>query len=156
MSKGQSPCECTEARSAASQEKRKGKALAKGRFFMDINSISSYYQDIYGNASNQISDQLKNKLQTDYSKATDDELMNVCKQFESYFMEQMLKEMVKTIPVNEERTGANATMTDYYKDMMIQNVASQSTEQNSLGLAQTLYEQMRRNYGLDEPNLPSK
>jgi len=172
----QSPCECTEARSAASQEKRKGKALAnarkrgallrkkrregkalaKGRFFMDINSISSYYQDIYGNASNQISDQLKNKLQADYSKATDDELMNVCKQFESYFMEQMLKEMVKTIPVNEERTGANATMTDYYKDMMIQNVASQSTEQNSLGLAQTLYEQMRRNYGLDEPNLPSK
>ena len=123
---------------------------------MDINSLSSYYNDMYTNASNQAADKLQGKLQSDYSKATDEELMDVCKQFESYFLEQMLKEMEKTIPVNEERTGANATLVDYYKDMMIQNVASQSTEQNSLGLAQTLYEQMKRNYGLDAVELPTE
>ena len=39
-------------------------------------------------------------------------------------------------------------LADYYKDMMIQEVASTSTEQNSLGLAQMLYEQMKRNYNL--------
>jgi Rod binding domain-containing protein len=36
---------------------------------------------------------------------------------------------------------------------MIQELASQSTEQNSLGLAQTLYEQMKRNLGIDASQL---
>ena len=123
---------------------------------MDINSLSSYYNDLYTNASNQSADKLQSALKADYSKATDDELMEVCKQFEAYFMEQMLKEMAKTIPDNEERTGANATLVDYYKDMMIQNVASETTENNSLGLAQTLYEQMKRNYGIDAVELPTE
>lgn len=116
---------------------------------MDIDSISSLYNDIYTNASNQSADKLQNQLKSDYSQATDEELMDVCKQFEAYFLEQMFKEMVKTIPSSEESSGSASTMLDYYKDMMIQEVASASTEQNSLGLAQTLYEQMRRNYGLD-------
>jgi Rod binding domain-containing protein len=38
---------------------------------------------------------------------------------------------------------------------MIQTLASESTEQNSLGLAQILYEQMRRNLGLDDSQLTS-
>lgn len=116
---------------------------------MDFGGISSAYNDIYANASNQSADKLQNQLKSDYSQATDDELMNVCKQFEAYFVEQMFKEMVKTIPNSEETSGSTSTMLDYYKDMMLQNVASTSTEQNSLGLAQMLYEQMRRNYGLD-------
>lgn len=120
---------------------------------MDIDSISSLYNDIYTNASNQSADKLQNQLKSDYSQATDEELKDVCKQFESYFLEQMFKEMVKTIPSNEENAGSTSTMLDYYKDMMIQEVASTSTEQNSLGLAQMLYEQMRRNYGLDSVDM---
>ena len=120
---------------------------------MDIDSISSLYNDIYTNASNQSADKLQNQLKSDYSQATDEELKDVCKQFESYFLEQMFKEMVKTIPDNEENAGSTSTMLDYYKDMMIQEVASTSTEQNSLGLAQMLYEQMRRNYGLDSVDM---
>ncbi len=116
---------------------------------MDISNITSMYNDIYGSASTQSSSKLENKLNTDYSQATDDELMDVCKQFEAYFLEQMFKEMVKTIPSEEESSGSTSGMLDYYKDQMIQNLAADSTEQNSLGLAQTLYEQMRRNYGLD-------
>jgi len=45
-------------------------------------------------------------------------------------------------------------MTDYFEDQMIQNIASESTEQSSLGLAQMLYEQMRRNYGLSDEQVP--
>lgn len=115
---------------------------------MDISNITSMYNDIYSSASTQASSKLEGKLDADYSKATDDELMDVCKEFEAYFLEQMFKEMVKTIP-SEEKSGSTSTMMDYYKDQMIQNVAADSTEQNGLGLAQMLYEQMRRNYGLD-------
>lgn len=116
---------------------------------MDINNIASAYQEAYSSASTQSASQLQQKLGTDYSKATDDELMDACKQFEAYFLEQVFKEMVKTIP-SEEESGSTSSMVDFYKDQMIQNIATESTERNSLGLAQTLYEQMRRNYGLDE------
>lgn len=116
---------------------------------MDISSISSMYNDIYASASNQTASKVESNLGKDYSKATDDELMDACKQFEAYFLEQMFKEMMKTIPEADSTSGSTSSMVDYYKDMMVQNIAADSTEQNSLGLAQTLYEQMKRNYGLE-------
>ncbi|MBO4980509.1 MAG: rod-binding protein [Lachnospiraceae bacterium] len=118
---------------------------------MDIGNLSSVYNDIYASASGQSASKLENKLDADYTKAEDDELMDVCKQFEAYFLEQMFKEMVKTIPTEE--SSSTSSMLDYYKDQMIQNIAAESTENNSLGLAQTLYEQMKRNYGISEDTL---
>ena len=117
---------------------------------MDFSNITSMYSDVYANAANQSASKLKNQVNaTDYTKATDDELMDACKQFEAYFIEQMYKGMLKTIPESENLSSSTSTMLDYYKDQMIQSVAEQTTEQSGLGLAQMLYEQMKRNYGLD-------
>ena len=119
---------------------------------MDISSIyasSALDSTAYTNAANQTASKLQNQLNgSDYTKATDDELMDACKQFEAYFLEQMFKEMMKTIPESDE-TSSNSQLMDYYKDEMVQQIASDSTEQNSLGLAQMLYEQMKRNYNLE-------
>lgn len=121
---------------------------------MDVSNIASMYSDVYANAANQSASKLQDRLQsTAKNAATDDELMDACKQFESYFIEQMYKAMVKTIPQNEETSGSTSTMMDYYKDQMIQSVADQTTEQSGFGLAQMLYEQMRRNYGLDADSI---
>lgn len=114
---------------------------------MDISNISGLYTDIYS-TNNESTTKLENKLNTDMTQATEDELMDACKQFEAYFLEQMFKAMVKTIPKNEEMSGSSSALTDYYTDEMVQQLASDSTEQNSLGLAQMLYEQMKRNYDL--------
>lgn len=121
---------------------------------MDFSNVTSMYADTYANASNQAADRLQNKLNgADYAKATDDELMDACKQFEAYFVEQMFKAMMKTIPSEAENSGSMNSMLDYYKDQMIQSVAEETSNQNGgLGLAQMLYEQMRRNYGLDSVN----
>lgn len=117
---------------------------------MDFSNVTSMYGDVYANAANQSASSLQNKLNgTDYSKATDDELLNACKQFEAYFVEQMYKGMWKTIPQSEESSNSTSTLMDYYKDKMIQGMAEQTTGQSGLGLAQMLYEQMKRNYGLD-------
>ena len=118
---------------------------------MDIGNLGSAYDDIYSQAVSQSSSKLESQLKADYSQATDDELMDVCKQFEAYFLEQIFKGMMKTIPESESSSQANSTLVSYYKDEMVKELASQSTEQNGLGLAQILYQQMRRNYGLD-PN----
>ncbi|MCM1568158.1 MAG: rod-binding protein [Roseburia sp.] len=114
---------------------------------MDISGLTSSYDDIYSKAASQSADKLEGQLKNDYSKATDDELMDVCKQFESYFLEQVFKEMQKTVTMDE--STSDSTMIDYFKDQAVQKIAADSTEQNGLGLAQMLYEQMRRNYGMD-------
>mgnify|MGYP000205318289 CR=1 FL=1 len=87
---------------------------------MDISSLygsSALDSTAYTNAANQTASKLQDKLNSsDYSKATDDELMDACKQFESYFLEQMFKEMMKTIPESEDTSSSNSQLMDYYKD----------------------------------------
>ena len=116
---------------------------------MDFSNITGMYADTYANAANQRAAGLQDKLKgADYAKATDAELMDACKQFEAYFIEQMYKGMMKTIPTNENNSNYTATMMDYYKDQMVQAVAEETTNQNGgFGLAQMLYEQMKRNFG---------
>ncbi len=106
-----------------------------------INSMTSMA------AENASASRLEEQLQTDYSSATDDELMDACKQFEAYFLEQMFKAMEKTVPSysTDGMSGSSTSLMDYYKEQMLQQAAEDSTEQNSLGLAQMLYEQMKRN-----------
>ncbi len=114
---------------------------------IDMSDITSMYSDVYSNAASQSADKLKDQLQNkDYAQASDEELMNACKQFEAYFVEQLYKGMLKTIPQSEETSNYTSSMMDFYKDQMIQGVAEMTTEQSSLGLAQMLYEQMKRNY----------
>lgn len=118
----------------------------------DFSSVTGMYSDMYSTAANQTASKLQNKLaDADYSKATDAELMNACRQFEAYFIEQMYKGMMKTVPQGEETSNYTSTMMDYYKDQMIQGLAKETSNQNGgLGLAQMLYEQMKRNYGTAE------
>ncbi|MCI9230172.1 MAG: hypothetical protein HFH96_03520 [Lachnospiraceae bacterium] len=119
---------------------------------MDFSNITGMYADTYANAANQRAAGLQDKLKgADYAKATDAELMDACKQFEAYFIEQMYKGMMKTIPTNENNSNYTATMMDYYKDQMVQAVAEETTNQNGgFGLAQMLYDQMKRNFTTTE------
>ena len=114
---------------------------------MDIGYISGLYSDIY-KTNNQSTAKLENHLKGDMTKATDAELMDACKEFEAYFLEQMFKSMIKTVPKNEETSAYTSNLMDYYTDEMMQKLATDTTETSSLGLAQTLYEQMKRNYDL--------
>lgn len=113
---------------------------------MDISSIASNYLDTYSQVASQKTS-LEGNIKSDYSNATNEELMDVCKQFEAYFLEQVFQEMSKTVNLTGE-DSSNDNLVDYFKDQTIQQIAADSTEQNSLGLAQTLYEQMCRNYGV--------
>ena len=100
---------------------------------------------------------LQNKLSgINKESATDEELMEVCKEFESYFMEMIMKEMTKTTDLfGGDSSGSDSALVSYFKDGAIADLAKEATQQNSLGLAQTLYEQMKRNYGLDAATVAS-
>ncbi|MBP5197865.1 MAG: rod-binding protein [Lachnospiraceae bacterium] len=109
---------------------------------MDISNLSSLYSAQAKNAeAGALSDSLKNK---DYSQATDEELMDACKKFESYFVEQMYKEMLKTVPESEFSSASNSTMLDFFKEKYVTQIAEDTSERGDLGLAKMLYEQMKR------------
>lgn len=115
---------------------------------MDMGSgISSAYSSYL---SSQASDKLDSRIKTkDYSQSTDEELLSACKEFEAYFLEQIFKEMQKTVDVfKDEESNPNNSLVDYFKDNTIQELASVSTESQGLGLAQMLFEQMKRNYNM--------
>lgn len=120
---------------------------------IDFSNVASMYSDVYTTTANQTASKLQDQLHNaDYTTATDKELMDACRQFEAYFIEQMYKGMWKTVPNNDDNTSNyTATMMDYYKDQMMQSMAEQTAKQgNGLGLAQMLYEQMKRNYGITD------
>ncbi|MGN0407832.1 MAG: rod-binding protein [Bacteroides sp.] len=117
------------------------------------NGLASYYMDSAGKAASSTSDLEKTLGSGDLSNATDEELMDVCKDFEAYFIEQMFKSMEKMVPKDEdeEESSSMSSMTDYFKDEMMSKyaeIAADSNGGNGFGIAQTLYEQMKRNYSV--------
>ena len=94
--------------------------------------------------------------------------MEVCKDFESYFVEQMLKSMAKMSSVDgsnsdniyaslfgmtEDSDSGMNTLSSYFGDELMSSMADKVVENQSgrgLGIAQTLYEQMKRNYSVKE------
>lgn len=84
---------------------------------------------------------LQDTLNQDLSTATDDELMSVCKNFESYLVEQMFKEMKKSVG-SEESQGEYVS---YFGDMLYEKYADDVVETGGMGIAQMLYESMKRN-----------
>lgn len=86
--------------------------------------------------------ELEKKLEGKLDQSTDKELMDVCKNFESYLLEQVFKKMDSTIQRSEEE---GSEYVDYFRDNMFQEYAKDATDQQGMGIAQMLYESMKRN-----------
>ena len=116
---------------------------------MDISGLSNVYTEYLNQQTDNVSSKkMQDTVSKDYSKATDEELLDVCKQFEAYFMEQVFKQMEKTIIKDESSSGQTTALVDYFKDSALQELTKTSTETQGLGIAQMFYEQMKRNYEL--------
>lgn len=131
-----------------------------------ISGLNSLYTN--GTYTNTTTSSLQNTLSTkDLSTVTDDELMEVCEDFEEYFVEQMVKSMLKMADVDGEdddnsyasifglSSGSDSgmsTMASYYGDQMVTMLSEAlcNSETGGLGLAQTLYNQMKRNYSVQD------
>lgn len=113
--------------------------------------LLSYYQDMYAGSGSSNVNKLQSDLENkDYSTASAEELMDACKEFESYLVEQVIKQMEKMVPKSDEKSTVSKYM-DYFGDTYTQKLAEYVTESNDgkgLGIAQMLYEQMKRNYGI--------
>ncbi|MFP4697166.1 MAG: rod-binding protein [Eubacteriales bacterium] len=94
--------------------------------------LDTYYE----NTMNQ--NQLEHKLKN--TPKDNKELKDACEQFESYFINQMLKEMRKTVPESgliKESQGEKI-----FKDMLYEEYAKEAAKGQGLGLASKLYKQL--------------
>ena len=118
---------------------------------INASAISEYAMQESKNASTIA---LQKKLENTSAKSTDDELWQACKGFEAYFMEQIYKEMQKSVDAlkPESQDKSTSTLVDYFKNQTLQEVCADSVDTQSNGFAQMLYENLKRNY--DIPTAP--
>lgn len=112
---------------------------------IDTSALYKYntynYTSGLSSASAVSADKLEESLSSsNLENATDEELMDVCKSFEAYFIEQMYKEMKNTVKSEEDD---NPYMQSF-GDILTQSYAEDATESGGIGLAQMLYESMKR------------
>lgn len=99
------------------------------------------YSRLQKSAADTKAGSLQNKLSgISNGEATDEEMMSVCKEFEAYFVEKVMKQMKDAMTQSDEDEYLS-----YFGDMMYQEYAKQIAENGELGLAQQLYESMKRN-----------
>lgn len=94
---------------------------------------------IQTNNTSKLEDDLKSNL----DEATDKELLEACQSFESYLVEQVFKNMEKTIPKDEENKENDYVSS--FKDLMYEEYAKDATQTQGIGIAQMLYDSMKRN-----------
>ncbi len=120
---------------------------------MDIGNISNLTDYTASLASAQNAQKLSSNAQT---AKTDDEMLDACKEFETYLWEQVIKSMKSASEVFSD--GEKSPQVDYFMDTAITKTAEQMTEQSlgSNSLAMQMYEQMKRNSGLTMEEILAK
>ena len=120
---------------------------------MDINGMASMLNqtgvtNATTNANTAKTDSLTNSVNGLSSNSTDEELMEVLKDFESYFIEQMIKQMKETFTEDDEEDSMASQYTDTFMDYAIEDVADMLLEEVGGNMTQQLFEQMKRNYNI--------
>ena len=120
---------------------------------MDVSGITSMLSqtgatNATNNANTAKTDSLKNSVHGLSSNSTDEELMEVLKDFESYFIEQMIKQMKETFTDEDEESSMASQYTDTFMDYAIEDVADMLLEEVGGTMTQQLFEQMKRNYNI--------
>ena len=117
---------------------------------MDISSISTNYTVANADKSAEQSNSLQSSLKNISSDSSEEQLKGVIKDFESYFVEEVIKEVKKNLlPDDEEKDASLSTMTDYTMDFAVEKIADELIDQVGGNFTQSLYEQMKRNYNID-------
>lgn len=86
---------------------------------------------------------LQRRLEGATHSNRDEELMDVCKDFEGIFIHMMLKEMRKTVP--DGGFMEKSTATKIFEDMFDEEISKEvSKSDEGIGLAKVLYDQFKR------------
>lgn len=116
---------------------------------MAINGIGDTYLTNYSTTANDaISEQLSNQVQ---SAKSDEQMLDACKQFESYLIQQMFKSMEESAKVfSDDEEDDSTDYVNMFQDNYLSTIADQMVKSGQgLGIAEQLYESMKNNSGME-------
>lgn len=103
---------------------------------------SLYLSSVSNSTASASADKISGKLsKMSESEATDEELLEACKEFETYMVEQVIKQTREAMLEDEDNQG---DYMKYFGDTLNQEYAKILTDSGELGLAQQLYQAMKR------------
>lgn len=116
---------------------------------MDISSINSYNSDIIASSMKQKQEQQKIDSFADAlneaAEAKDDvKLKEACKEFESYFINYIFKQMQNSVYSinNGEGLIKRSQGEEIFTEMLNEQYSEKATEQGGIGLANMMYRQL--------------
>lgn len=121
---------------------------------MDIGAIgnstlSSITQNAASTSARSADDDFAKKLEAAVQNNDEKELKKACQEFEGIVLDMLYKQMKATIVKSdllEEDPG-----TDIFESMLDDQLMEQASKTGSLGLAESLYKQLSKQYGRQEP-----
>jgi len=126
---------------------------------MDINMIDSmtignFVSNAKNSANRASDDDFARRLEEAARNNDDRELKKACQEFEAIMLDMLYKQMKATIiksDLVEEDPGR-----DIFESMLEEELMEQAAKRGSLGLADTLYKQLSRQYGISTSANTSK
>ena len=113
---------------------------------MAINGIGDTYLTNYSTTANDIA---SSRLTSQVQHAESDEaMMDACKQFESYMIQQMFKTMQESAKIFSEEEDDSTDYVNMFEDNYLSAIAEQMVNSGQgLGIAEQLYTSMKNNSG---------
>lgn len=121
---------------------------------ISTDSLSSAYRNRYltqaeNSSGSKQAASVSDSLSGLSSSSSKEDLTNAVKSFESYFVEQMLKQFKGSIEsINEDEDDSASSYVDMYFDSAISDVADTIVDQYGDRLTDTFVEQMSRTYNI--------
>lgn len=110
---------------------------------MAVSSIGdTYFLNYSPEASNAVSDRVTQQIQ---DAGTDEEMLDACKQFEAYMIQQMFKTMQESAKVFSDDDEDDNSYVSMFQDNYLASIAEQMVNSGQgLGIAEQLYESTMR------------
>ena len=115
-----------------------------------IDGISSLVSNAQNSAAAGSASALKNSISSVSSGSSEEELLSVCKDFESYFVEEVLKEVKENLisDADEDTDSSISPLTEFPMDSTIELVAASIVAPVGDNSPQQHYEQLTRHYDI--------
>ena len=116
---------------------------------MDVTSMNTYLQTQYANKQTiAAAESINNSISGISSNSTKEEIEDAVKDFETYMVEQVIKEMKESFTDDDEEDSTISMYTDYFMDSAISDVASKLVDQLGDSVTDDFVQQIMRNYGI--------
>lgn len=112
---------------------------------IDVSGINNQLSQFINSSAKETAETnaFEQMLNNAVEKKNDEDLKKACKEFEGYYLQQMLSEMRKTVPESgllEKSEGRTI-----YEDMLYEEYAKNISKGKGLGVSDMLYKQLSKN-----------